>query len=78
MTSLADVEYWERSLRYNYCRVHDLLCGFPEFLPPGSGEHSNLIFYWQLSRYDSTIKQTKMILKKIILLVIQTGTLTGI
>ena len=44
MTSLADVEYWKRPLRYHYCCVHDLLCGFPKFLPPGSGEHSNPIY----------------------------------
>ena len=54
--------------------------GFPSFLPPVSGEQSNLIFHsrWQLSRYDSTIKQTKMILKKVIRLTIETGSLTGI
>jgi hypothetical protein len=80
MTSLADVEHWERPLRYPYCRVHDLLCGFPKFLPPVSEEHSNLISYlrWQLSRYDSAIKKTKIIVKKVILLTIQTGSLTGI
>ena len=79
MTSLADVDHWERSLRYHYCRVHDLLCEFPKFLPPGSGEHSNLISYlrWQLSRYDSTIKETKILVKKVILLTIETGSLTG-
>jgi len=44
MTSLADVEYWERPLRYNYCRVHDLLCGFPKFLPPGSGLKFHILF----------------------------------
>ena len=30
MTSLADVECWERPLRYHYCRIHDLsVCGLP-------------------------------------------------
>ena len=40
---------------------------------------SDLIFYpWgQLSRYDTTLKTTKAILKKIIRLTIETGTLTG-
>jgi hypothetical protein len=38
MTSFADVERWERPMRYHYCRIHDLLCGFPKSLPPGSGE----------------------------------------
>ena len=56
--------------------------GFPTCLPPVSGKQSNLIScsQWQLSRYDSTIKhwQTKIILKKVILLTIETGSLTGI
>ena len=39
-------------------------------------EQLNLIS-WQLSRYDTTIKQTKEILKKIIRLTIGTGSLTG-
>ena len=33
---------------------------------------------WQLSRYDASIKQTKIILKKIIRLTIETGSLTGV
>ena len=54
--------------------------GLLNFLLPVSGEQSNLTCYsqWQLSRYDSTIKRTKRILKKIILLTIETGSLTGI
>ena len=31
MTSLVDVECWERPLRYHHCRVHDLLRGFRKF-----------------------------------------------
>ena len=71
------MECWKCSLRYHYCSVHDLLCGFPTFLV--FGEQSHLILYsrWQLSRYDTTIKQTKVILKKVIRLTIETGTLTG-
>ena len=34
MISLADVDYWERPLRYHYCRVHELLRAFPIFLLP--------------------------------------------
>jgi len=54
--------------------------GFLTFLPPVSGQQSNLISCsrGQLSRYDSTVKQTKRILKKVILLIIETGSLTGI
>ena len=80
MTSLADVECWECPLQYHHCHVHDLLRGFLKFLPPVPGEHSNPIPYlqWQLSQYDSTIKQTKVISKKFILLTIETGFLTGI
>jgi hypothetical protein len=33
MTSLADLEYWERALRYHYCHMHDLLCGFSKNSP---------------------------------------------
>jgi hypothetical protein len=79
MTSLADVECWKRPLRYHYCRVHDLLCGFRE-ISPSSGEQSNLISCSQLQllRYDSAIKETKIIVKKIIVLTISTGSLTGI
>ena len=53
--------------------------GFPNFLLPVPREQPNLIYcsQWQLSRYDSTIKRTKRILKKFILLTIETGSLTG-
>ena len=52
---------------------------FPE-ISPSSGEQSNLISCsgCQLLRYDSAIKQTKIILKKIIILTLETGSLTGI
>ena len=42
-------------------------------------EKSNLIpgSRWQLSRYDHTINRTRMIVKKIIRLTIETGSLTG-
>jgi len=54
--------------------------GFLTSVPPVSEEKSNLIFCsrWQLWRCDSTITQTKMILKKVIRLTIGTGSLTGI
>ena len=54
--------------------------GFPTFVTPVSGDQSNLIGFsrGQLSRYDSTIKQTKRNLKKVIFLTIKTGSLTGI
>ena len=53
--------------------------GFTHFLPFSFGEKSNLIpdSQWQLSRYDLTIKQTRIITKKIIRLTIETGSLTG-
>jgi len=72
---LADVEFWECPLRCNYCSFHDLLCE----LPIHRLSSSNFIPYsqWQLSRYDTTIKRTKAILKKIIRLTIETGSLTG-
>ena len=38
--SPADVEYWKRPLRYHYCRLHDLLCGFPDIYPSCSEERS--------------------------------------
>ena len=73
------MECWECPLRCYYCRIHDLLC---EFLTFPSGEQSNLTSCsnsrWQLSRCNANIKKTKIILKKIILLTIETGTLTGI
>ena len=78
MTSLADVEYWERPLRYHYCSVHDILCRSLENFP-SSEEQSNLISCSQLQllRYDPAIKQTKIIVKKVVLLTIETGSLTG-
>ena len=50
--------------------------GFSNFPPLDFGDRSN-DNPWQLSRYDTTIKQTKMILKKIIRLTMETGSLTG-
>jgi len=54
--------------------------GFPKSLPAVSGEQLNLTFCsrWQLSRYDSAIEEIKTILKKVILLTIETGSVTGI
>jgi hypothetical protein len=70
----ADVEFWERPLRYYYCGFHDLLCEPPTYCL----SRADFIYSrWQLSRYDTTIKRTKTILKKIIRLTIETGSLTG-
>jgi len=72
----ADMEFWERPLRYHHCSFHDLLCEPSTYC----FSRSDFITYsrWQLSRYDTTIKRTKAILKKIICLTIETGSLTGI
>ena len=54
--------------------------GFSKFLGSVSGQQLNLISCSreQLSQYDTTIKQTKRILKKVVLLTVETGSLTGI
>ena len=69
----------ECPLRCYYRRVYDLLCAFHSLSPSCFGEKSNLIpgLQWQLSRYDNTIKQTRIIVQKIIRLTIETGSLTG-
>ena len=54
--------------------------GFSKFHPFDFSEPLNHTpcLLWQLSRFDTTIKQSKIILKKIIRLTIGTGSLTGI
>ena len=71
----ADMEFWECPLWCHYCGFHDLPCE----LPTHYLSRSDFISYswWQLSRHDITIKRTKAILKKIIRLTIETGSLTG-
>ena len=53
--------------------------GFTHFLCLAFGRKSHLFrgSRWQLARYDHTIKQTRIILKKIIRLTIETESLTG-
>jgi hypothetical protein len=53
--------------------------GFSKLHPLDFGERSthNSCSLWQLSRYDTPIKQTKRILNKIMRLTIETGALTG-
>ena len=50
-----------------------------EFLPFVFEEQSDLIpcLRWQLSRFDTIVKETQVLLKKIIRLTIETGSLTG-
>ena len=75
---VADVDCRERSLRYHYRCLHDLLCGFPKHsLSCLRRALKSPCSLWQLSRHDTTLKQTKIILKKIIRLTIETGSLTG-
>ena len=57
--------------------MHDLLCVFPAFLPIVFGGHQISFPVRQLSQGDTTLKATKAILKKIIRLSIETGSLTG-
>jgi hypothetical protein len=71
------MECWRGSLRYHYCRVHDLLCVFPAFLPIVFGGNRISFPVRQLSQGDTTFKATRAILKKIIRLSIETGSLTG-
>ena len=71
------MEHWRGPLRYHYCRVHDLLCVFQEFLPIVLEGNEILFPISQLSQRDTTFKAMKTILKKIIRLSIETGSLTG-